>query len=162
MKKQLIFIRGFPGSGKSTLAEKLAKEKNAVIRTTDDFFMIGGEYRWTGKFISPAHKWNQSMVAHDMFLGRECIIVPNTGIKAWEYLAYCELAADNDYEVVLLEPKTKWAKDPQQCFEKCTHNVPLATIERMAKEMESLKSIASEITSKLNTLGKSVNVVLTA
>ena len=43
-------MRGLPGSGKSTLARKIA-DKTGLVYSTDDFFMINGEYVFEPKMI---------------------------------------------------------------------------------------------------------------
>lgn len=43
-------MRGLPGSGKSTKAKKIAGELG-VIYSTDDFFMVNGQYVFDGKMI---------------------------------------------------------------------------------------------------------------
>jgi adenylate kinase family enzyme len=43
-------MRGLPGSGKSTKAKKIAGE-HGVIYSTDDFFMVNGQYVYDVKMI---------------------------------------------------------------------------------------------------------------
>ena len=47
-------MRGVPGSGKSTLAKRIAGD-NGVIYSTDDFFMVKGEYVYDVKMIGKYH-----------------------------------------------------------------------------------------------------------
>jgi adenylate kinase family enzyme len=47
-------MRGLPGSGKSTKAKKIAGEKG-VIYSTDDYFMVNGEYKYNPKMILEYH-----------------------------------------------------------------------------------------------------------
>jgi predicted kinase len=156
MSKKLVLIQGLPGSGKSTLAEKIAKDSNGKIFTTDEFFMVDGEYRFEYKFISAAHKWNMGRAAQAMFLGEPLIVVPNTNLQDWELLPYVEVATDAGYEVEILEPKTKWKNDVQECANRNTHGVPLATIEKMAAKKETVKQMKDSISTKLARLGKNV------
>ena len=43
-------MRGLPGSGKSTKAKKIAGDVG-VIFSTDDFFMVDGQYKFDPKMI---------------------------------------------------------------------------------------------------------------
>ena len=43
-------MRGLPGSGKSTLAKKIAGNAG-VVYSTDDFFMVNGQYMYDPKMI---------------------------------------------------------------------------------------------------------------
>lgn len=56
-EKKLILMRGLPGSGKSTLAKSLAGPAG-VVYSTDDFFMVKGEYVYDSTKIVEYHKRN--------------------------------------------------------------------------------------------------------
>lgn len=43
-------MRGLPGSGKSTKAKKIAGSQG-VVYSTDDFFMVKGQYVYDGSKI---------------------------------------------------------------------------------------------------------------
>lgn len=157
MSKKIVFYSGLPGSGKTSAAQKLVDENGCgEIFTTDDFFMVGDDYKFSFKFISAAHKWNLGRVALAMFHGVEFIVVPNTNLQAWEILPYLELAVDSGYEVEILEPKTKWKNKPEECFSHGTHGVPLETIKKMADKKQSVKDMMDEATTKLARLGKNI------
>lgn len=49
-QKKLVIMRGLPGSGKSTLAKKIAGN-SGVVYSTDDFFMVNGQYVYDSKMI---------------------------------------------------------------------------------------------------------------
>ena len=53
-EKKLVLMRGLPGSGKSTLAKKIAGNQG-VIYSTDDFFIVKGEYKYDPKMIGQYH-----------------------------------------------------------------------------------------------------------
>ena len=55
--RELVLMRGLPGSGKSTKAKKIAGERG-VIYSTDDFFMVNGEYKYNPKMIVEYHENN--------------------------------------------------------------------------------------------------------
>jgi adenylate kinase family enzyme len=50
-------MRGVPGSGKSTKAKQLAGT-NGVVYSTDDFFIVKGEYKYDPKLIGDNHEKN--------------------------------------------------------------------------------------------------------
>lgn len=148
MDKILVAITGVPGSGKSTLAEKLAKENNGIVLTTDDFFMKGDEYHFNGSFIRAAHDWNFGRFAKAVFDGVSYIVVPNTNLEAWQLFRYVELAAQQGYDFKIAEPKTKWANDPVECAKRNVHGVPEAKIREMLAKKQPLKDMEKELRAK--------------
>lgn len=148
MTKKIILTSGIPGAGKSFLAESLARENNGQICTTDDFFMKEGKYQYDVKFIGVAHKWNFGQFCHHIFNGCTYIIVANTNLKTWEMMPYVEFGAKMGFDFEIVEPKTKWRYDVQECFKRNTHNVPLYVIERMLKERENPKDMEKELRAK--------------
>lgn len=157
MSKKLVLISGISGSGKTTLAEKLIKDNGGgKIFTTDDFFMVDGEYKFNYKFISAAHKWNMGRAALAMFVGEPLIVIPNTNLQDWEVLPYVEQAVDAGYTVDIVEPKTKWKGDVQECAKKNTHGLTEGMIEKMLAKKTPLKELKQSVTDKLDRLGKNV------
>lgn len=75
-------MRGLPGSGKSTLAKKLAGQAG-VIYSTDDFFMIKGEYVYDPKKIGEYHQKNFERTSESIKKGVSPIVIDNTNIKLW-------------------------------------------------------------------------------
>ena len=96
--KTLILMRGLPGSGKSTKAKKLAGEQGLVF-STDDFFMVKGEYAFDPKMIGEYHERNHERAAVAMKEEKPLIIIDNTNIKLWEMRKYVESAEQYGYEV---------------------------------------------------------------
>jgi len=155
--KKVIFTVGLPGSGKTTLAEKLKKEHlgnslTCEIFTTDDFFVKDGQYQWKFDYLTAAHEWNFGRFALAMFNGMNVLIVGNCNLNAWTLYKYVELAIKNGYEFELIEPKTKWRNDPEECAKRNSHNVPLATIQRMFDKRESLKDMEKDLEKKFDKL----------
>jgi len=92
---KLILMRGVSGSGKSTLARKIAEEHDlSVIYSTDDFFMVDGEYRFDPKRLGEFHAANVKRAQESMADKCACIIIDNTNTQAWEMKSYVELAAE--------------------------------------------------------------------
>lgn len=128
---KLILMRGLPGSGKSTEAAQLAKEINATVFTTDEFFMENGEYKFDASLLSKAHAWNYRRTVDAMYADKN-VIVDNTNTQAWEMKAYVQKAKELEYDIELVEAsKAPWAWDVKECANKNTHKVPLDAIQRM-------------------------------
>ena len=45
-EQRLVLVRGLPGSCKTTLAEMLDWYEDAIMFSTDDLFMVDGEYKF--------------------------------------------------------------------------------------------------------------------
>jgi NEDD4-binding protein 2 len=99
-------MRGVSGSGKSTLAEKICAEQSfAVIVSTDDYFVVEGEYRFDPKKLGEYHAANVRRTEDAMVERCPCIIVDNTNTQAWEMKPYVELAVKHGYSVKIVEPE---------------------------------------------------------
>lgn len=81
-EKKLVLMRGVPGSGKSTQAKKIAGEKG-VIYSTDDFFMVKGQYVYDVKMIGKYHEKNFDRTVLAMQKGIPLIVIDNTNVKLW-------------------------------------------------------------------------------
>jgi NEDD4-binding protein 2 len=101
---KLILMRGVSGSGKSTLAQKIADDVS-VIYSTDDFFMVDGQYRFDPKRLGEFHAENVKRTKDAMVEKCPCIIIDNTNTQAWEMKPYVELAVSYGYEVSIVEPE---------------------------------------------------------
>ena len=58
-------MRGIPGSGKSTTAKKIAGE-TGKIHSTDNYFMVDGEYRFDPKKLKENHEANYNAFCEDI------------------------------------------------------------------------------------------------
>lgn len=138
----LILMRGVPGSGKSTLARKLAEDfrvcgYSCEIHSTDDYFMVDGEYRFNPALLGINHQKNQDAVKQALFLGVEVVIVDNTNLSAKERKNYVDMAATFGYTTELHDSNTPWAKNAEECAKRNTHGVPLEAIKRMLLKLEN-------------------------
>lgn len=161
--KKAIIIMGCSGSGKSTLAKKLVTEFYEQYRKfeydhgegddlgdqislakhleTDNYwFRPDGRYDWNHKLIGEAHVWNQQQFKNCLHLQHDyenlLLIVSNTSLTRAERRPYIQAALKAGFEIEVLTPATPWAKDPEECAKRNTHNVPLETIKRMMAKME--------------------------
>lgn len=101
---KLIIMRGVSGSGKSTLARMLAGN-DAVIHSTDDFFMTEGKYVFDPKKIGENHKRNQEAARKSMKDGIQTVIIDNTNTQAWEMKPYVLMAEELGYDVEIRHPE---------------------------------------------------------
>ncbi|KAH9630115.1 hypothetical protein HF086_004821 [Spodoptera exigua] len=135
----LILMRGVPGSGKSYLARKLVDmmvgggphNYRTHILTTDDYFMIRGQYQYDKFRLSEAHAWNQQRARSALRMGLSPVIIDNTNIELWEMEPYLREGVKNGYIIEVVEPTTPWAKKANILMKKNVHNVPLVSIKRM-------------------------------
>lgn len=131
MNKKITILSAPSGAGKSTLAKKIQKETNAVICSTDDFFMESGVYKFDKTKLYANHLKNQSKVKELMKNGYGHIIVDNTNLVHKERKVYLELAKEYSYEVEIVYLDF----DVEECIKRNVHNVPEETIRMMAKRM---------------------------
>lgn len=133
--KVLYITRGISGSGKSTLARSLAPKEN--IFSTDDLFLVDGEYRFDPKKLAEYHKMNKKRVEEAMKQGMSPIVVDNTNTQAREIKPYVLLADMYDYKVELKEPNTPWKFDADELARRNNHGVPKQSIENMIKRYQN-------------------------
>ena len=136
----LTVMRGVPGSGKSTLAKVLANVPGvdpAPVFSTDDLFMVDGEYRFDGSKLGANHAANLRRAEAAMEAGTPHVIVDNTMTQAWEAREYVKAALQRGYRIQFVEPHTPWARDAAECARLNTHGVPLPAIQGMLSRWES-------------------------
>ena len=144
MQRICYILRGLPGTGKSMLAHALKNGAEplkgyASIFSTDDFFMVDGEYQFDPTRLGEYHgnnldeatafmeRCSSSPVAH-------CII-DNTNTQHWEYAKYVEAAESKGFIVQVIS--IDWdAKDIPLYAERNSHGVPIEAIYRMAARWE--------------------------
>ncbi|HCV05488.1 ATP-binding protein [Pseudoalteromonas sp. MEBiC 03607] len=142
--KQVFILRGLPGSGKSYYAQSLADELVAgneseyVVCATDDYFYNSeGVYQFDKYKLPEYHNLNLARFINALAEEIPLVIVDNTNIKKWEFIAYAQAATALGYqvkEVIVGEIKDK---SLQHLYAKrCEHNVPLRTISKMAYMFE--------------------------
>ena len=88
-------MRGYPGSGKTTLAKEIAKTKDAVIVSADDFHVNKktGKYEFEQSKAYLAHK-----VCYQNFVRLVClrknVIIDNTNTTYSEFKEYLKLISE--------------------------------------------------------------------
>jgi predicted kinase len=131
---KLILMRGCSGSGKSTLARTLAPAE--AIFSTDDLFMVDGEYCFNPMLIADKHRENQRRVEMAMRDMVDVVVVDNTNTCAWEMVAYVDLADTYGYDVDIVESNTSWRFDADELFARNSHGVPREAIKAQIARYE--------------------------
>lgn len=147
-RPKIVIMRGCSGSGKSTFVDKLirtGKLGEAVVCSADHYFLKRDEYIFDPTQLQDAHA-----ACFQLFLeclsavgkgtalwdGYDSIVVDNTNMRLWELSPYraAALALTPDspieyYEIV---------GEPDVCFERNAHGVPLSSIVRQYESYEEL------------------------
>ncbi|XP_018026524.1 uncharacterized protein LOC108681948 [Hyalella azteca] len=130
--KIAVIMRGLSGSGKSTLASKLLEiYGDYAIECSADFFFNqpDGSYAFDPTLLKEAHNFCYETAKHEMsVVHRPLVIINNTNIKLWEYKKYTNLAKDYCYTVIIMEPQTPWAQDPEILAQKNIHGNEASSI----------------------------------
>jgi 2',3'-cyclic-nucleotide 3'-phosphodiesterase len=114
---KIMFInRGLPGSGKSTLSKKIAElygVENTVICSGDDYFTDEqGNYKFDREKLAEAHETARQKAIAACLKGQSPVIADNTNLTLWEVKKYTTVAKENNYIVLLVEPRTPHKFDP--------------------------------------------------
>lgn len=65
------------------------------------------------------------------------IVVDNTNTSTGHVNQYIVVAKRFGYEVRVIEPNTPWHRDPEECFRRNCHKVPLDIIQKQLRELTS-------------------------
>lgn len=143
-------MRGLQGSGKSTLAKAIADSNpNSFIFSTDNYFIRpDGFYDFNFRRLHEAHAWNFQNFCEAVDLQLPYVIVDNVNAGLWEFEKYVEYAHKNGYEIYIMEPKTPWANDPNECFKRNTHGVPLDSLIKKWEKFEATASVVKALNRK--------------
>ena len=131
----MVIMRGLPGSGKSTVTETFRCQGFAVC-SADDFFMVGGEYRFDRARLKDAHDACFEKARRAVATGRP-VVIDNTNIRRRDFARYIALAEEYGYRVT--ELTVGRPTDPafaELCAKRNVHRVPRNTILRMSREFE--------------------------
>lgn len=137
---KLIILRGLPGSGKSTLAHELLNGYTAMtshLCSADHYFTRDtGEYNFNAKELPLAHLQCRYNCEVAMIKKTGLIIIDNPNHLVKYMKPYMRMAQYYKYDVEIIKVNTAWSNNPVECHDKCTHDVPLNTIKRMALQFE--------------------------
>lgn len=138
--KKLIILRGVSGSGKSTLAKNLVQ--NGVINSTDDYFMINGEYVFDSTKLAKYHKLNRLKTENDMQNNISPIIIDNTNLKKREIKPYVELGRKFCYEIEIIEMEELCLEELMERQENRNKKISKEIIEKMITKYKKGISIS--------------------
>ena len=111
--KDIIIMRGLPGSGKSTKAKSIMDYHlsigiNCIICSTDNFFMINGEYKFVPEQLEYNHKLNINQFKTNCARVTKIIIVDNTNTTWKEINPYVDIGHMYGYNIYIVESNTDW------------------------------------------------------
>lgn len=125
---KLVLVRGLPGSGKSTFARQLALKEGLAHYEADQFFDERGSF--DARLLPVAHARCLRQAHNEMRYYGGSVVVANTFTTLAEMEPYFQLAEALEAEVVVYKCRGRF---------KSTHNVPPATIRRMAARWEDIE-----------------------
>ena len=138
MAKICYILRGLSGTGKSELAKALGNKDS--IFSTDDLFMVDGEYQFDPSKLGEYHAENLRLAT--AFMERfaphttpAICVIDNTNTQHWEYEKYVEAAKENGFMVQIISVDWKQEDIPLYA-ERNSHGVPIEAIQRMADRWE--------------------------
>lgn len=139
--RNVYLLRGLPGSGKSTLARSIQQSVGVAsfqYCSADQYFidLVTGEYKFDSSKLEDAHKYCRNLFDKGIREQYSHILVDNTNILKKHYEYYYKTAIESDYKVFIYTVGHFDEDSVQQYFERGTHNVPLETIQRMARQFE--------------------------
>lgn len=151
--KKMIIMRGVPGSGKSFTAKNIIQNfegGGAAYCSTDNFFMVNGEYKFNPNKIKMAHEWNRDCARAAIGKSVPLVIVDNTNTQKWEYSNYVDMARAAGYSVEFQFPTSPWwkkiegkikdktfnDKDVEEFHSRNKHSVPFEVIKKMMIRFE--------------------------
>ena len=125
--KHCFIMRGIPGSGKSTTAKLIAGE-TGHIHSTDNYFMVDGEYKFDPKLLKDNHEKNFKAFCADIEAGHPLVILDNTNTCKWEFEKYKKVAQEHGYIISIVE---NLHPTIEESMARNTHGVPAEAIQRM-------------------------------
>lgn len=131
---QCVILSGVPGCGKSTYIENNFKHLDAKICSADDWFMIGGEYKFDFRQLSNAHGACLKKFI-DQIISDKNVIVDNTNTTIDEIVPYYAIAAAYGYDIKLITIFL----EPELCAKRNVHGVPYDSIVKMDGRLRARK-----------------------
>jgi predicted kinase len=131
----LVIMRGISGSGKSTRAREIEQEiYKGNILSTDDHFMVNGEYKFNPAMLGEYHAKTLEK-AKELLSKNRSVILDNTNTAKWHYAAYVEFAKSKGIPV-FQEVLGDGGMTDEYLAQRNLHGVPLEGIRRQIKSWE--------------------------
>jgi hypothetical protein len=144
MTKICYILRGLPGTGKSMTAHALQTGAFPLgfgaIFSTDDLFMVDGEYQFDPSKLKEYHMKNLQnagawMKEHSEVRSSAHCIIDNTNTQHWEYEEYEIMAKSFGFMVQVITVNWDYRDIPLYA-KRNSHGVPEEAIRRMADRWE--------------------------
>jgi len=143
MKKIAVINRAVSGSGKSTMARSIktfmeSKGISVAIHSSDELFMVDGEYRFSFEKLGYNHKLNFNNYCESLAQGVSVIICDNTNVKDRDAKNYVDMAKELGYMPIELyfEPSSV-----EEHIARNVHKVPESAIVAMVENLAQSKQL---------------------
>jgi len=148
MQKTVILNRGIPASGKSTITKNIVLTLqevgiSAISHSTDDFFMLNGDYCFDVSKLREYHIKNQNDFKSSLKNNIEVVICDNTNIEPWEAKVYYDLAVKYKYKVILIDFEARDLEShlKMQNNDGYKHNIAIEVLENMRSSYQNYKPL---------------------
>lgn len=106
-RKTVIINRAVPGSGKTTISRSINTVLNTAglnigLHSTDDYFMVDGQYMFDLRRLAEFHQKNRESFSRDLNAGKDIVICDNTNLMPWQTESYTRQARQNGYYIIFL------------------------------------------------------------
>lgn len=128
---RVVILRGTPGAGKSTYTRN--HFPTAAVCSADDFFLMGGVYKFDAARLSEAHGYCLRLFNELIQKNTQLIVVDNTNISALEVSPYAALANAYGYELNIITLLV----DPAVAAQRNVHAVDLKTVKRQRARLDA-------------------------
>lgn len=138
LKKEnyVVLMRGLPGSGKSTAAKEIWKATfiRSWLVSADDYFTDPATGVYTWRPGGENHRYClRAFTGLLRDVGPQVVIVDNTNTTKDEMLPYVRIGEAYGYKPLVVNLEV----DTETSVKRNVHNVPVATIERMAHRLKT-------------------------
>jgi len=148
MQKTVIINRGIPASGKSEISKNIVSNLkevgiSAISHSTDDFFMVNGDYCFDVLKLREFHIRNQNDFKLSLKNDIEVVICDNTNIEPWEAKVYYDLAKENSYKIILIDFEARDLEShlKMQNNNGYRHNIPMEVLQNMRSSYQNYKPL---------------------